>query len=352
MPGKAADWIKLFQFIPIIPSSNYPVTSSSNYHVTAMFEQDIRLSPGTGTTTSHTLEILIMLTVAALIGLWLGWILWSRYRQEAEKLRLDNSSLTATAEVLRTELAALKTSLATAQSDNSNLTAQVVSLNRNNGNLRERVTELEDNLDLSQARNRTVETELGLSYSPDTPIMDDIPLEITLNLNEERPIYADDSAGVVLVETTSEDADDASSADIVIMGNAPKAQVIIESPEPEPTVSEPAVQPENAVASQSVPAPELVPVSIAASSERDDLTVVEGIGPKIQMLLNQYGIQTYHQLADTDVQRLKEILLAAGSQLAMHDPGTWPSQANLAANDQWDALKSIQGFLKGGKKPT
>lgn len=90
----------------------------------------------------------------------------------------------------------------------------------------------------------------------------------------------------------------------------------------------------------------------AASHLQDDLTVVEGIGPKIQMLLNQYGVHTYRQLADTPVERLREILTNAGPQLAMHDPGTWPSQANLAANDQWDSLKSIQGFLKGGKKPT
>jgi predicted flap endonuclease-1-like 5' DNA nuclease len=89
----------------------------------------------------------------------------------------------------------------------------------------------------------------------------------------------------------------------------------------------------------------------AISTDRDDLTVIEGIGPKIQMLLNQYGIQTYRHLAEADVVRLKEILAAAGPQLAMHDPGTWPSQANLAANDQWDTLKSVQGFLKGGKKP-
>ena len=69
------------------------------------------------------------------------------------------------------------------------------------------------------------------------------------------------------------------------------------------------------------------------------------------LLLNQFGVRTYRQLADTPVERLREILTNAGPQLAMHDPGTWPSQANLAANDQWDALKSIQGFLKGGKKP-
>ena len=89
----------------------------------------------------------------------------------------------------------------------------------------------------------------------------------------------------------------------------------------------------------------------AIAAEKDDLTIVEGIGPKIQMLLNQYGIFTYRHLAEADVMRLKEILTAAGPQLAMHDPGTWPSQANLAANDQWDTLKSVQGFLKGGKKP-
>jgi predicted flap endonuclease-1-like 5' DNA nuclease len=91
---------------------------------------------------------------------------------------------------------------------------------------------------------------------------------------------------------------------------------------------------------------------VAAAGSSEDLTVIEGLGPKIQMLLNQYGIYTYRQLAETEVERLKEILSTAGPQLAMHDPGTWPSQANLAANDQWDTLKSVQGFLKGGKKPT
>jgi predicted flap endonuclease-1-like 5' DNA nuclease len=100
----------------------------------------------------------------------------------------------------------------------------------------------------------------------------------------------------------------------------------------------------------SVPPLETVPFA-AFTEANDDLTVVEGIGPKIQELLNQFGIKSYQQLAETDVNRLKEILSSAGSQLAMHDPGTWPAQANLAANDQWDNLKAIQGFLKGGKKP-
>ena len=332
-----------------------------------MFEQDIRLGPGTGTTTSHTLEIFIMLAVAALLGLWLGWILWSRYRQEAEKLRLDNASLNATAETLRIELAAGKTSLNAAEADNSNFAAQVASLNRNNANLRDRVAELEDLLSVTEARNRTVETELGLSYTPDAAISDDFPLEITAQLQEEPQVtnYDDVLVEIPVIEAT----EPAPIIDIVLPTQPPQASVTVEVEAPPVTevVIEAPVVP---VVVEEVPAPIVATktrtpkakaaaataaesvVPVAAASEPDDLTVVEGIGPKIQMLLNQYGIYTYHELADTEVSRLKEILQSAGPQLAMHDPGTWPSQANLAANDQWDALKSIQGFLKGGKKPT
>jgi predicted flap endonuclease-1-like 5' DNA nuclease len=126
------------------------------------------------------------------------------------------------------------------------------------------------------------------------------------------------------------------------MSNPP---VVVFEPVPmaDPKPEKPARQRSSA---QNEPSP-----APASENERDDLTVIEGIGPKIQMLLNQYGISTYRHLAEADVVRLKEILAAAGPQLAMHDPGTWPSQASLAANDQWDTLKSVQGFLKGGKKP-
>jgi len=340
-----------------------------------MFEQDIRLGPGTGTTTSHTLEILIMLAVAALLGLWLGWILWSRYQQEAEKLRLDNASLQASTDTLRAELTAAKAHLVTADADNTNLSAQVASLHRNNGNLRDRIAELEESLAATEARNRTVETELGLSYAPDTQNSHEIALEISTpsnteslvvtdsegeDLEEDVPTIApfptrDSEAEDVSQETSVPAVPDAAEEHILeIPARQPVAQITFETPaaitpEEPPVVVVPPAKGRKRPASAGTEAP---PAPLAALDERDDLTVVEGIGPKIQMLLNQYGIHTYHQLASTDVDRIKEILSSAGPQLAMHDPGTWPSQANLAANDQWEALKSIQGFLKGGKKPT
>jgi hypothetical protein len=33
----------------------------------------------------------------------------------------------------------------------------------------------------------------------------------------------------------------------------------------------------------------------------------------------------------------------------MHDPTTWPEQAKMAADGNWDELKTLQDNLKGGK---
>jgi predicted flap endonuclease-1-like 5' DNA nuclease len=83
--------------------------------------------------------------------------------------------------------------------------------------------------------------------------------------------------------------------------------------------------------------------------KQDDLKIVEGIGPKIAELLNAGGITTWNGLSETPVDRLKEILDAAGPNFRIHDPGTWPEQARLADTGSWDALKKLQDELTGGK---
>ncbi len=80
----------------------------------------------------------------------------------------------------------------------------------------------------------------------------------------------------------------------------------------------------------------------------DDLKRIEGIGPKISNVLQDAGITTYAQLAATDVHRLRHILDESGIRLA--NPDTWPEQARLAAAGDWDALKRLQGQLKGGRR--
>lgn len=82
----------------------------------------------------------------------------------------------------------------------------------------------------------------------------------------------------------------------------------------------------------------------------DDLVKIEGIGPKIAALLVKEGIRTFAAVAATDPARLKDILTAAGPRFAVHDPGTWPEQAALAASGDWDAFDRLTAELKGGKR--
>ncbi len=84
-------------------------------------------------------------------------------------------------------------------------------------------------------------------------------------------------------------------------------------------------------------------------SIKDDLTKVEGIGPKIKGLINDDGIWSFRQLSQTSVDKLQEILNNAGPRYRIHNPGTWPDQARLAADGKWDELKKWQDELKGGR---
>ena len=82
---------------------------------------------------------------------------------------------------------------------------------------------------------------------------------------------------------------------------------------------------------------------------KSDLKKVEGIGPKIEEILNSRNIYSFDQLAESKPETLKEILVAAGSRYQMHDPSSWPKQAALAAKGDWDKLQKLQDKLKGGK---
>ncbi len=83
--------------------------------------------------------------------------------------------------------------------------------------------------------------------------------------------------------------------------------------------------------------------------ERDNLKKVEGIGPKIEQLLFDGGVYTWEQLSQTDVSYIQKILDNAGPNYKVHNPATWPKQAELAAQGKWDELEKWQDELKGGR---
>jgi predicted flap endonuclease-1-like 5' DNA nuclease len=81
----------------------------------------------------------------------------------------------------------------------------------------------------------------------------------------------------------------------------------------------------------------------------DDLKAIEGIGPKIADLCVAIGISTWRQLADTDVSTLQRMLDEAGARFRMHDPSSWPRQAELLATGLWDEFQSLTDALRGGR---
>ncbi|MFN3852393.1 MAG: DivIVA domain-containing protein [Spirosomataceae bacterium] len=90
--------------------------------------------------------------------------------------------------------------------------------------------------------------------------------------------------------------------------------------------------------------------SIFDEPKTDDLTIIEGIGPKIADLLNDNNIITFADLAKTPPFKVKEMLENAGSHYAMHDPSTWTEQALLAATGRFDELEALKDRLIGGRE--
>lgn len=80
----------------------------------------------------------------------------------------------------------------------------------------------------------------------------------------------------------------------------------------------------------------------------DDLTVLEGIGPKVAGVLGATGIVSFADLAKANAAEVQKTLDAAGLQ--MMDPAGWIEQAKLAAAGDQAGLAKLQAELKGGRR--
>ncbi len=78
----------------------------------------------------------------------------------------------------------------------------------------------------------------------------------------------------------------------------------------------------------------------------DDLTKIEGIGPKIAEVLAGKGVKTFADLAEAKDKDVQEMIKDVRGN---HDATTWNEQAKLASEGKWDELKKIQDKLDGGR---
>ena len=84
-----------------------------------------------------------------------------------------------------------------------------------------------------------------------------------------------------------------------------------------------------------------------ASSQRDDLTKIRGIGKATSNLLSRSGITSYRDLYEVEPQRLRQLLDQAGRKFKLIDPSSWSRQAELAMSADWDGLERWQSESAG-----
>lgn len=163
---------------------------------------------------------------------------------------------------------------------------------------------------------------------------------------------------------TKENIADNSAPPVAKAANVPAASVTSEkkvAAKPKTTVTTKA-KPKVATPAKVKSAPAKTPVAkvtidLAAAKaagikikSAEDLTVIEGVGPKINELFKDNGLKTFTQVGGATVKEMRAILDKGGARYRMANPGTWAKQAKLAANNKWKELKKLQDELSGGKK--
>jgi predicted flap endonuclease-1-like 5' DNA nuclease len=89
------------------------------------------------------------------------------------------------------------------------------------------------------------------------------------------------------------------------------------------------------------------------TSVADDLTVIEGIGPKFNAALNAAGIITYNQLANTTPEQIQELLRNAGYGRVPSTYDTWAEQAGyLARGDRGGFDNYVKTLVAGRRRPS
>lgn len=90
-------------------------------------------------------------------------------------------------------------------------------------------------------------------------------------------------------------------------------------------------------------------VAFGKRIKKDDLKIVEGIGPKIENLFHNFDVKTWKALSEISVAKCQEVLDSGGDRFRVHDPASWPMQARMAYEGRWQDLARWQDEHLHGK---
>ena len=90
--------------------------------------------------------------------------------------------------------------------------------------------------------------------------------------------------------------------------------------------------------------------AVLSAPVKDDLEIIEGIGPKIAQVLVANGVTTFAQLADANSDAITAMLKASGGRFGLANPASWAEQSALLRDGKMDEFKALTDALVGGVK--
>jgi large subunit ribosomal protein L21 len=105
-----------------------------------------------------------------------------------------------------------------------------------------------------------------------------------------------------------------------------------------------------AEAAPVVATPKALASSVATKGGKDNLEIIEGIGPKIAKVLVDGGISTFALLAAAKAEDVTAMLKASGGRFSLANPASWAEQAALLRDGKMAEFKALTDALVGGVK--
>jgi large subunit ribosomal protein L21 len=91
-------------------------------------------------------------------------------------------------------------------------------------------------------------------------------------------------------------------------------------------------------------------IAVAQKAGKDDIEIIEGIGPKIAAVLATNGITTFAALASAKADDITAMLKASGGRFSLANPASWAEQAALLRDGKMAEFQKLCDELVGGVK--
>lgn len=128
-------------------------------------------------------------------------------------------------------------------------------------------------------------------------------------------------------------------------------EAVVEAQRAPMTASHATAKPAPTAKAEKITETKVPKVDYAPRPAPDDLTKIEGVGPKVQEALNKAGIFTFAQVAGMTGQELYQIVKVEQGVRIVGDAATWSKQAQFFVDGDMAGLKRYQAKLIGGREP-